>query len=229
MAAGVVAALSSSVSSVRDATANGPAPRSPPPPAAACNRGLGSQGLGSVVAGLMGGATGAQQQCPQHLYSWTQPVWVKVDSATDSHLGTGPRSVASRLTQIITSVPLAIYGALLSVTYTIAVATGVRYFQFTHIDSGRNIFNIGLAVFMSLVLPHWFRMQTVFINTGMVSVDVLLHSLLTSPVLLVGILLSYWTIQYQGLHRREDLTQRRWRRQDGRQSTVSQGITRKWS
>nr|XP_029511508.1 solute carrier family 23 member 3-like [Oncorhynchus nerka] len=41
---------------------------------------------------------------------------------------------------------------------------------------------------MSLVLPHWFRMQTVFIDTGMVSVDVLLHSLLTSPVLLVGIL-----------------------------------------
>ncbi|XP_052348691.1 solute carrier family 23 member 3 isoform X3 [Oncorhynchus keta] len=96
--------------------------------------------------------------------------------------------VSPRLTQIITSVPLAIYGALLSVTYTIAVATGVRYFQFTHIDSGRNIFNIGLAVFMSLVLPHWFRMQTVFIDTGMVSVDVLLHSLLTSPVLLVGIL-----------------------------------------
>ncbi|XP_064818599.1 LOW QUALITY PROTEIN: solute carrier family 23 member 3-like, partial [Oncorhynchus masou masou] len=187
MAAGVVAALSSSVSSVGMYLLTARLLGVPPPPAAACNRGLGSQGLGSVVAGLMGAPLGLSSSVPntctlglsQSGSRWT----VQLTAILGLALGVSPR-----LTQIITSVPLAIYGALLSVTYTIAVATGVRYFQFTHIDSGRNIFNIGLAVFMSLVLPHWFRMQTVFINTGMVSVDVLLHSLLTSPVLLVGIL-----------------------------------------
>nr|XP_046217176.1 solute carrier family 23 member 3 [Oncorhynchus gorbuscha] len=187
MAAGVVAALSSSVSSVGMYLLTARLLGVPPPPAAACNRGLGSQGLGSVVAGLMGAPLGLSSSVPntctlglsQSGSRWT----VQLAAILGLVLGVSPR-----LTQIITSVPLAIYGALLSVTYTIAVATGVRYFQFTHIDSGRNIFNIGLAVFMSLVLPHWFRMQTVFIDTGMVSVDVLLHSLLTSPVLLVGIL-----------------------------------------
>ncbi|CDQ94832.1 unnamed protein product, partial [Oncorhynchus mykiss] len=187
MAAGVVAALSSSVSSVGMYLLTARLLGVPPPPAAACNRGLGSQGLGSVVAGLMGAPLGLSSSVPntctlglsQSGSRWT----VQLAAILGLALGVSPR-----LTQLITSVPLAIYGAILSVTYTIAVATGVRYFQFTHIDSGRNIFNIGLAVFMSLVLPHWFLMQTVFINTGMVSVDVLLHSLLTSPVLLVGIL-----------------------------------------
>ncbi|XP_071210456.1 solute carrier family 23 member 3 isoform X1 [Salvelinus alpinus] len=187
MAAGVVAALSSSVSSVGMYLLTARLLGVPPPPAAACNRGLGAQGLGSVVAGLMGAPLGLSSSVPntctlglsQSGSRWT----VQLTAIFGLALGVSPR-----LTQLITSVPLAIYGAILSVTYSIAVATGVRYFQFTHIDSGRNIFNIGLAVFMSLVLPHWFRMQTAFIDTGMVSVDVLLHSLLTSPVLLVGIL-----------------------------------------
>ncbi|CAB1329187.1 unnamed protein product [Coregonus sp. 'balchen'] len=187
MAAGVVAALSSSVSSVGMYLLTARLLGAPPPPAAACNRGLGAQGLGSVVAGLMGAPLGLSCSVPnactlglsQSGSRWT----VQLTAILGLALGVSPR-----LTQLITSVPLAIYGAILSVTYTIAVATGVRYFQFTHIDSGRNIFNIGLAVFMSLVLPHWFRMQTSFIDTGMVSVDVLLQSLLTSPVLLVGIL-----------------------------------------
>ncbi|KAK6309513.1 hypothetical protein J4Q44_G00193940 [Coregonus suidteri] len=158
MAAGVVAALSSSVSSVGMYLLTARLLGAPPPPAAACNRGLGAQGLGSVVAGLMGAPLGLSCSVPnactlglsQSGSRWT----VQLTAILGLALGVSPR-----LTQLITSVPLAIYGAILSVTYTIAVATGVRYFQFTHIDSGR-----------------------------MVSVDVLLQSLLTSPVLLVGIL-----------------------------------------
>lgn len=57
-------------------------------------------------------------------------------------------------------------GAVLSVTYTVAAATGITYLQYTDVDSGRNIFNTGFTVFMSLVLPRWFRMQSGFIYTG---------------------------------------------------------------
>ncbi|TSK92893.1 Solute carrier family 23 member 3 [Bagarius yarrelli] len=59
--------------------------------------------------------------------------------------------------------------AVLSVTYTVASATGITYLQYTDIDSGRNIFNTGFTVFMSLVLPRWFRSQPGFISTGTLS------------------------------------------------------------
>ncbi|XP_010897633.2 solute carrier family 23 member 3 [Esox lucius] len=186
IAAGVVAALSSSVSSVGVYMLTARVLGAPPPPPAAFNRGLGAQGLGSVVAGLMGAPLGLSSSVPngcllrisQAGSRWT----VQLAAILGLALGLSPR-----LTQLLTSVPLAIYGAVLSVTYAIAMAMGVTYFQFTHIDSGRNIFNTGFALFMSLVLPHWFCLRSDFIDTGMTSVDVLLQSLLTSPVLLVGI------------------------------------------
>ncbi len=63
---------------------------------------------------------------------------------------------------------LVLSGALLGVTYTLAVATGITYFQHADVDSGRNIFNIGFTVFMSLALPRWFRLHSSFIHTGVV-------------------------------------------------------------
>ncbi|GAA6110134.1 solute carrier family 23 member 3 isoform X1 [Tachysurus ichikawai] len=92
------------------------------------------------------------------------------------------------LTQVLTSVPLAIHGAVLSVTYTVAAATGITYLQYADVDSGRNIFNTGFTVFMSLVLPRWFRMQSGFIYTGIGSFDIFLQSCLMLPVFLVSLL-----------------------------------------
>jgi len=57
-------------------------------------------------------------------------------------------------------------GAVLSVTYALAVATGIAYLQHADVDSGRNIFNIGFTMFMSLALPRWFRLHHSFIQTG---------------------------------------------------------------
>ncbi|KAJ8004486.1 hypothetical protein DPEC_G00136770 [Dallia pectoralis] len=185
MAAGVVVALSSFVSSVGVYMLTARLLKAPPPPPAACNRGLGAQGLGNVVAGLMGAPLGLSSSVPNGCLLGLSQAGsrrtVQLAAILGLVLGLSPS-----LTGLLTSVPLAIYGAVLGVTYAIAVAMGVTYFQFTYIDSGRNIFNTGFAVFTSLVLPRWFGLQRDFIDTGITSVDVLLQSLLTSSVLLVG-------------------------------------------
>ncbi|KAL0985613.1 hypothetical protein UPYG_G00159450 [Umbra pygmaea] len=187
IAAGVIAGFSSSVSSVGVYVLTARLQGAPPLPEAACNRGLGAQGLCSVMAGLVGAPLGlccsVPNCCVFGLSQAGSRRTVQLAAILGLTLGLSPR-----MTQAFTSVPMAVYGAVLMVTHTIAVAMGVMYFQFTHIDSGRNIFNIGFAVFMSLVLPRWFRIQSDFIDTGMASIDVLLQSLLISPVLLVGIL-----------------------------------------
>ncbi|KAJ8350285.1 hypothetical protein SKAU_G00254150 [Synaphobranchus kaupii] len=187
MAAGVAAALAASISSQSVYLLTARLLGAPPPPAAACNRGLCAEGLGSMSAALLGGVVGVSSSVPNAcalgLSQCGSRSTVQLAATLGLILGVSPR-----LTYLLTSIPLGIHGAVLSVTYTVAIATGVTYFQYTHMDSGRNIFNIGFAVFMSLLLPRWFSLQPTFIFTGVSSLDVLLQSLLTLPVFLVGLL-----------------------------------------
>ncbi|XP_064166670.1 solute carrier family 23 member 3 isoform X2 [Anguilla rostrata] len=187
VAAGVAAALAASISSQSVYLLTARLLGAPPPPAAACNRGLCVEALGSVSAALLGAVVGVSSSVPNAcalgLSQCGSRSTVQLAAILGLILGVSPR-----LTHMLTSVPLGIHGAVLSVTYAVAIATGVTYFQYTHMDSGRNIFNIGFAVFMSLLLPRWFSLQPTFIFTGVSSLDVFLQSLLTLPVFLVGLL-----------------------------------------
>ncbi|XP_026128080.1 solute carrier family 23 member 3 [Carassius auratus] len=187
IAAGVAAGLSSSISSPAVYVVAARLLKAPVAPAHACNRGLCVDGLGSVLSGLMGAPAGMCSSVPNAcvigLSQSGSRSSVQLAGVLLLILGVSPQ-----LAQMVCSVPLAIHGAVLSVTYTLSVATGITYFQHADVDSGRNIFNIGFTVFMSLALPRWFRLHSNFIQTGVPSVDVFLRSLLTLPVLFVGVL-----------------------------------------
>ncbi|XP_023661910.1 solute carrier family 23 member 3 isoform X2 [Paramormyrops kingsleyae] len=187
VAAGVAAAFSSFISSLGVYLLTARLLGTSPPPPAACNRGLCAEGLGSVSAALLGGPVGLSSSVPNActlgLSQCGSRRTVQLGAVMGLVLGVSPR-----LAQLLISFPLAIHGAVLSVTYTVAVGTGVTYFQYTHMDSGRNIFNIGFAVFMSLLLPRWFNFHKTFVLTGVASLDVLFISLLTLPVFIVGLL-----------------------------------------
>ncbi|GCB83143.1 hypothetical protein scyTo_0023979, partial [Scyliorhinus torazame] len=73
--------------------------------------------------------------------------------------------MSAKLTYFLTTIPASIHGGVLSVTNTMAVSVGVSYFQYTNIDSGRNIFIIGFTMFMALLTPHWFIRNTDYIVT----------------------------------------------------------------
>ncbi|XP_016342013.1 solute carrier family 23 member 3-like [Sinocyclocheilus anshuiensis] len=187
IAAGVAGGLSSSISSVAVYVVAARLLKAPVPPAHACNRGLCVDGLGSVLSGLMGAPVGLCSSVPNAcvigLSQSGSRSTVQLAGVLLLILGVSPQ-----LAQMLCSVPLAIHGAVLGVTYTLAVATGITYFQHADVDSGRNIFNIGFTVFMSLALPRWFRLHSSFIQTGVPSVDVFLQALLTLPVFFVGVL-----------------------------------------
>ncbi|XP_072541172.1 solute carrier family 23 member 3 [Salminus brasiliensis] len=187
IAAGAAAGLSSSVSSQAVYVLTARLLKAPTPPAQACNRGLSVEGLGTVLAGLMGAPMGL---CSSVANAGTLGL-SQCGSRGSVQLAGVMLLVLGlflRLTQLLTSIPLAIHGAVLSVTYTVAVATGITYLQYTDMDSGRNVFNTGFTVFMSLVLLRWFRMQSGFIYTGAPGLDTFLQSCLMLPVFLVGFL-----------------------------------------
>ncbi|NXX38305.1 S23A3 protein, partial [Tricholaema leucomelas] len=187
LAVGIAMAIGCSMNSVGCYVLCGRLLRAPMLPPHACNRGLCMEGLGSLLAGLLGtpGGTAASiaNACTTGLTQVGSRLSVQISAVACMVLGMSPR-----LAELLTRIPLAVHGGVLCVTYSVAVGTGISYFQYTDIDSGRNIFIVGFAMFMALLVPRWFSIPPAHLATGWVPLDLLFFSLLLMPVFLTGIL-----------------------------------------
>ncbi|XP_015270850.1 PREDICTED: solute carrier family 23 member 3 [Gekko japonicus] len=178
--------------------------REPPAPQHACNRGLCAEGLGSLLSALLGSVSGTASSmpnvCASHLTQATSIRSVWVSALACILLGLSPR-----LTGLLATIPLAVHGGMLCVTYSVAVGTGISCFQYTNIDSGRNIFIVGFTMFMGLLVPKWLFAAPESLATGCVPVDLFLLSLLMVPAFITGILSFFLentvsgTLQERGL------------------------------
>ncbi|KAM5270932.1 solute carrier family 23 member 3 isoform 2-T2 [Hipposideros larvatus] len=165
LAAGISMALAASASSMGCYALCGWLLHLPPPSPHACSRGLGLEGLGSVLAGLLGSCMGTASSFP--------------NVGTVSLLQAGSRRVAHlvgllcmglglspRLAQLLTIIPLPVLGGVLGVTQAVVMSTGFSSFHLADIDSGRNVFIVGFSIFMALLLPRWLREAPVLLSTG---------------------------------------------------------------
>ncbi|PKK17384.1 solute carrier family 23, member 3, transcript variant X2 [Columba livia] len=187
LAAGIAMAISCSMNSVGCYVLCGKLLRAPRLPPHACNRGLCMEGLGSLLAGLLGtpGGTAASSAntCAAGLTQAGSRHSVQVSALACVVLGMSPR-----LAGLFTHIPLAVHGGVLCITYAVAVGTGISYFQYADIDSGRNIFIVGFTMFMALLVPRWLSTAPAYLATGWVPLDLLFLSLLMVPVFLTGFL-----------------------------------------
>uniref|UniRef100_A0A8C6HIQ0 Solute carrier family 23 (nucleobase transporters), member 3 n=1 Tax=Mus spicilegus TaxID=10103 RepID=A0A8C6HIQ0_MUSSI len=187
LAAGISMALAASTSSLGCYALCGQLLRLSSPPPHACSRGLSLEGLGSVLAGLLGSPLGTASSFP--------------NVGTVSLFQTGPRRVAHlvglfcmglglspRLAQLFTNIPLPVLGGVLGVTQAVVLSAGFSSFHLADIDSGRNVFIVGFSIFMALLLPRWLREAPVLLNTGWSPLDMFLRSLLAEPIFLAGLL-----------------------------------------
>ncbi|XP_066046226.1 solute carrier family 23 member 3 isoform X4 [Chamaea fasciata] len=165
LAVGIAMAISCSMNSVGCYVLCGRLLRVPQLPPHACNRGLCMEGLGSLLAGLLGTPGGTASSiantCATGLTQAGSRLSVQVSALVCMVLGMSPR-----LAGLLTHIPLAVHGGVLCVTYAVAVGTGISYFQYTDIDSGRNIFIVGFAMFMALLVPRWFSTALAPLATG---------------------------------------------------------------
>ncbi|NXS62083.1 S23A3 protein, partial [Brachypteracias leptosomus] len=187
LAVGTAMAVGCSMNSVGCYVLCGRLLRAPRLPPHACNRGLCVEGLGSLLAGLLGtpGGTAASiaNACTTSLTQAGSRLSVQLSALACVVLGMSPR-----LAGLLTRIPLAVHGGVLCVTYAVAVGMGISYFQHADIDSGRNIFIVGFAMFMALLVPRWFGAAPAHLATGWVPLDLLFLSLLMVPVFLTGFL-----------------------------------------
>ncbi|KAM3917166.1 solute carrier family 23 member 3 [Leptodactylus fuscus] len=158
----------------------------PPIPPQSCNRGISMEGIGNILSGIIGSVCGAGSNIPSAGVTGITQVGSRHSAYLGALLfiliGSSPR-----LSQFLMTIPSAVHGGTLSLTFSMAVGGGISFFQYADIDSGRNIFIVGFTMFMALLVPRWLNAMPTRLDTGWPALDMLLLSLLTTPIFLGGL------------------------------------------
>ncbi|WCJ18001.1 Xanthine/uracil permease family protein [Euphorbia peplus] len=136
-----------------------------PIPPFALSRGIGLQGIGTLVDALLGTGGGSTASVEQAgLVGLTQIGSRRVVqvSATLMLLC----SIIGKLGALLASIPLPIEVALQMVLLPYVASTGLDYLQFCNMNSFRLIFIIGFSVFMGLSVPQYFYEYVVISGQG---------------------------------------------------------------
>ncbi|CAG9133331.1 unnamed protein product [Plutella xylostella] len=154
----------------------------PPPPLHAINRGLGTEGLGTVLAGLWGsgngtntfgenvGAIGVTKVGSRRVVQWAAGLMVL-------------QGVVGKLGAVFIIIPQPIVGGLFCVMFGMISAFGLSALQYVDLNSSRNLYIIGFSLFFPLVLTRWMAAHSGVIDTGVEALDAVLQVLLSTSIL----------------------------------------------
>ncbi|XP_026729142.1 solute carrier family 23 member 2 isoform X1 [Trichoplusia ni] len=159
----------------------------PPPPLHAINRGLGTEGLGTVLAGLWGsgngtntfgenvGAIGVTKVGSRRVVQWAALLMVV-------------QGVVGKLGAVFIIIPQPIVGGLFCVMFGMITAFGLSALQYVNLNSSRNLYIIGFSTFFPLVLTRWMSAHSGALRTGAAPLDAALQVLLSTSILVGGVI-----------------------------------------
>ncbi|XP_072217984.1 solute carrier family 23 member 1-like [Leuresthes tenuis] len=157
----------------------------PPPPRHAISRGIGVEGLGSLLAGAFGTGNGTT--------SFSENVAAlgitKVGSRTVillSGILMLLMGMLGKIGAIFTTIPTPVVGGMFLIMFGVISAAGISNLQFTDMNSSRNIFVFGFSVFSALVIPNWIMKNPDHLKTGIKELDQVLRILWTTHMFVGG-------------------------------------------
>ncbi|XP_057494293.1 nucleobase-ascorbate transporter 2-like isoform X1 [Actinidia eriantha] len=130
-----------------------------PPPAHVLSRGIGWQGIGILLDGLFGTVTGSTVSVENVGLLGT----TRVGSRRVIQISAGFMiffSILGKFGALFASIPFAIFAAVYCVFFGLVASVGLSYLQFTNMNSMRNLFITGVAMFLGLSIPEYFREYT---------------------------------------------------------------------
>jgi len=184
MMAGV---LASAIESVGDYYACARLAGAPPPPSHAVSRGIGTEGLGCLIAGLMGsgngttsyseniGAIGITKVGSRRVIQYAAVIMIIF-------------GVVSKFGAVFLTIPTPIIGGIFCVMFGIITAVGLSNIQFIDLNSSRNLFVLGFSIFFALVLPKWMESNEGAIQTGSSLLNQILTVLLSTSMFVAMVL-----------------------------------------
>ncbi|XP_073988001.1 solute carrier family 23 member 1 isoform X2 [Rhodnius prolixus] len=159
----------------------------PPPPVHAINRGIGIEGIGTVLAGLWGSGNG------------TNTFGENVGAIGVTKIGSRRviqyacilmilQGVINKFGALFIIIPQPVVGGIFCVMFGMIAAFGLSALQYVELNSSRNLYIIGFSMFFSLVLPKWMQANPNAIQTGSEVADSVLTVLLSTSILVGGLL-----------------------------------------
>ncbi|UCD70910.1 MAG: purine/pyrimidine permease [Syntrophobacterales bacterium] len=151
----VAAYLASMIESIGDYYAVARISEAPTPTASMISRGLGTEGIGCLIAGLIQtcngsttyseniGAIGLTRVASRHVVRWGASVMIILAFVT-------------KFGAIFTTMPGPVVGAMYCGLFGMIAAVGLSNLVLCDMTSSRNLFIIGFAFFMGLSLPEYF-------------------------------------------------------------------------
>lgn len=158
-----------------------------PPPLHAINRGIATEGLGTMLAGLWGagngtntfgenvGAIGVTKVGSRRVIQWASLIMIL-------------QGVISKFGAIFIMIPDPVVGGIFCVMFGMIIAFGLSTLQYVDLKSARNLYIIGLSIFFPMVLCKWMQSHSGVIKTGNETLDSTLSVLLGTTILVGGIL-----------------------------------------
>lgn len=127
-----------------------------PPPPYVISRGAGWQGVGLLLNGFWGTLTGTTV-APENvgLVGLTRVGSRRVVQIAALFMFFF--SIFGKFGAVVASIPQPIVAAILSLTFGMVAGTGISQLQFANMNSTRNLFVVGFALFMGFSVPQYFR------------------------------------------------------------------------
>ncbi|XP_067936880.1 uncharacterized protein [Watersipora subatra] len=180
------ATLASMVESVGDYYAAARISGAPVPTAAALNRGIGIEGIGSLLSGAWGSGIG--------LTSYSMNIGtmniVQVGSRRVIQVAAVLMivlSVLGKFCALFVTIPDPVLGGIYIILFGMLASIGLSNLQYVDLNSPRNHFIIGASLMLGLTVPSWIKSNTDQIQTGSHEVDEIFVVLLSTNMFVGGV------------------------------------------
>uniref|UniRef100_F6W7L1 Solute carrier family 23 member 2 n=1 Tax=Ciona intestinalis TaxID=7719 RepID=F6W7L1_CIOIN len=182
----LVAVICSTIESIGDYHACARLANVPPPPSHALNRGILMEGIGVMLAGLMGTGSGTT--------SFTQNIAAIGITRVGSRVVLQTAGILfmllgyfSKFGSIFVTLPDPVMGGMFFAMFGMISAVGLSNLKYVDLDSNRNIFVIGVSLFTGLSVANWTKANSSAIKTGVTEVDQIFKIVLSSAMLVGGL------------------------------------------
>ncbi|CAB4265825.1 unnamed protein product [Prunus armeniaca] len=141
-----------------------------PPPASVISHSIGLQGVGMLLEGIFGAAVGTTASVENvGLLGLTHIGSRRVVQISTAFMFFF--SIFGKFGAFFASIPLPIFAAIYCVLFGIVAAVGISFMQFANNNSLRNIYVLGLSLFLGISIPQYFISNTTPNGVGPVRTD----------------------------------------------------------
>ncbi|XP_033996379.1 LOW QUALITY PROTEIN: solute carrier family 23 member 1 [Trematomus bernacchii] len=158
-----------------------------PPPVHAINRGIFTEGVCCVIAGLLGTGNGSTSSSPNIGVLGITKVGSRRVVQYGAFIMLLLGSVG-KFTALFASLPDPILGGMFCTLFGMITAVGLSNLQLVDLNSSRNLFVLGFSMFFGLTLPAYLHTHPSSIHTGVAELDQILTVLLSTEMFVGGFL-----------------------------------------